>query len=143
MKLSELKKIIERFESSPFSRHHEEDLEVVVETAQGGVPCRYMDPVKSATMGFDWTRGNFIIRTENPVVVFKQSNKSSAEEARERLQTLKNAYNELGQEYIKKAREEEWVNGFVEGYRKFTADIGEFNGSGCICECGHPKRGRI
>lgn len=101
---------------------HEEDLDrrVVVETNNGGVPHRFMADIKGAHKGFDWTRGFFILRTEQPVVVYREEKRYLEEVGRERLAQLKDSHRRLGFEYIPKARENAWVDGFIEGFRRFT-----------------------
>jgi phosphatidate phosphatase APP1 len=119
MKLSELAVMASRYAE----RHHEEDLNVVIETKNGGIPCYGMVDVKSVNPGCDWTKGYFILHPAIPVVTSKMLQVSVEESARTRLEELKSAYTALGFKYVAKAREEEWIEGFVQGVRMFSASV--------------------
>jgi hypothetical protein len=105
--------------------HCTEDLPIVVETAQGGIPTRRMVDVRSAAQGFDWTSRWFLIRTAEPVVVVRVLKGRTEDLARKRLDELKSGYAQVGQRYIAKAREQEWIDGFVEGVRAHVTSANE------------------
>jgi hypothetical protein len=100
------------------TRHPREgDRAVVIETANGGIPHRYMSPVVTATAGFDWTASLFVIRTSDALVVEKVADRPLSVLAEERLTQLQEAHEKLGFEYIKRRRAAEWMAGFIEGVR--------------------------
>ena len=112
MNLCELMQILTGWKT----RHPNDDPAITVETQNGGMCGKFGASVKSITPGSDWTKGTMIIRTEEPVVVVRNlSNKRPRDFARERLDALKEAYAKLGQNYIAKCREEEWIDGFLDG----------------------------
>jgi hypothetical protein len=53
------------------ARHPSEaaEQEVVIETAQGRIPCHYMSAVISAGSGSDWTKYCFVLRADDRLVV--------------------------------------------------------------------------
>jgi len=95
----------------------EDNLQVVVETQNGGCPTRYMSEVTWAGRGFDWTAGLFLIRPKDPLVVARVLTSSIRQAAEERLARAKEVHDKLGFKYIMKARENEWLEGFIEGVR--------------------------
>jgi hypothetical protein len=99
----------------------QEPLQVFIQTAQGGVPTRRMVGVRDAVPGFDWTQGRFIIYPEEPVVVVRELPGHAAllELARHKLDMLQQQHRALfGAWFIPKAREHEWIDGFVHGVRE-------------------------
>lgn len=97
--------------------HCTDDLPVVVQTAQGGIPTRRMVDVRSAGRGFDWTARWFLLYPAEPVVVVRALAGRIDALAMQRLEALKSGYAEVGQKYIARSREQEWIDGFVEGVR--------------------------
>lgn len=116
MTVRELKQLLETMCT------HEDDLdkEVVVETHNGGVPHRFMADITRGMKGFDWTRPYFILWTRQPVVVYREEKRPLEDVGRERLEQLKDAHKRLGFTFIAKAREPAWIEGFIEGFRRFT-----------------------
>jgi hypothetical protein len=104
VKLGQLREILER--RTPDQR---KTLEVVVKTAEGGVPINRVVPVVSAHCGGDWYKDFFVICTEEPVVVAKILKENLTWVAETRLAQLKDAYAACGQKYISSAREQEWL----------------------------------
>jgi hypothetical protein len=107
------------------TRHPREAAEqqVVVETGNGGVPHRYMSPVVAATSGFDWTKGLFVIHTSDTLIVERMPDRPWCDLAEERLLSLKVAYKQLGQDYLRKKDEPSWLDGFIEGAKQqFTGE---------------------
>lgn len=125
MKFSELKFLVEKLSERPhFNR--EGDPEVVIRTVQGGVPYNKMVGVRYINPGFDWTSGLLMIAPEEPMVTIKVARGQDLKKlARERLEQIKGNYEALGQKYIAKAREEEWIDGFLEGFNQFKVNIGD------------------
>jgi len=111
MKLSELAIIVNR----ALKHAHGEDPEVVISTANGGIPIKHMEPVKWASRGSDWTASYFVFRSVQPVVLVRGLKKSVKELAQERLRELEDAYTRLGNKYIAKSHRESWIDGFAEG----------------------------
>lgn len=102
----------------------DEELDVVVETVQAGVPIRRKVGIKSARRGFDWTNGMFIINPEEGMVVAKLSSRNVKDIAKERLEQLKDAHAKLGFKFIPKSRENDWIDGCVEGIKMNVASCG-------------------
>lgn len=120
MKLKDLKEQLDRH----LERWPEDgDREVVVQTANGGIPHSHMEPVKTCSPGFDWTRPYFIMRTAQPVVVARLLSTPLRDLAVEKLNLLKDIYNKTGFKYIAKAREHEWIDGFVEGVKAHITSV--------------------
>ena len=105
--------------------HCADDLPVVVQTAQGGIPTRRMAEVRSAGRGFDWTARWFLLWTAEPVVVVRALSGRVEDLARQRLEALKSGYEKLGQKYIARSLEQEWIDGFVEGVRAHVTSANE------------------
>jgi hypothetical protein len=120
MKLSELKALVDKYHER--SQQRNEDPEVVVNTINVGVPYNYKAKVAGAVVGGDWTKGLFMIATEETLakVDFNGSKASAKDLAQARLDYLKDAYAKCGQRYIAKVREEEWKDGYIEGLRSFN-----------------------
>ena len=118
MTLSDLKTLVDHAMEHLFG----EQLEVVIQTQNGGCPHRYMAKVINAQRGFDWTAPFFIIRAEDPIVVVNEIGDVHAL-ARERLDALKASHATLGFKYIAKSREQEWLDGFVEGIRTHATAV--------------------
>lgn len=119
MLLSELKAILDR--RAELDR---DDLEVVIESAQGGIPTRRMIPVARAGAGFDWTARLFVLHPEKSVVVAKILDAPLEQAALKRLAALKDGFARSGQKYIAKAREREWLDGFMEGVLAHVTSCG-------------------
>lgn len=104
-----------------------EPLDVVIQTANGGIPHNRMVAVRDVGHGLDWTAGKLIVLPEEPLVVVRglPHGMNTREFARQRLAALKDAHNELGLKYIAKAREQEWLDGFCEGVRQHVTACGE------------------
>ena len=105
--------------------HCTEDLPVVVRTEQGGIPTRRMVEVRGAGRGFDWTAPWFLLWTAEPVVVVRMLKDRTKDLARQRLEELKSGYAQVGQKYISRSREQEWIDGFVEGVRAHVTSANE------------------
>lgn len=113
MKASELLKLL-----TDYAERHKgslENLEVVVATEIDGIPHEYLSKVEFVRPGFDWTARYLIISTADNLVPERKLEKPLADVARERLDWLKTNYDSIGQKYILKAREQEWLDGFEEG----------------------------
>ena len=115
MKIRELRAISNGL---AFSHHDFEDLDVVVETANPGIPHCHLSPVIGATAGFDWTASYFILGTADQLVVEKKLDKPIRDFAKEYLEALKAAWSRSKFTYISKNQERSWLDGFVEGVKK-------------------------
>lgn len=71
MTLKELKRAVDVSLESQLGNTH--DAVVMVQMNEPGIPTNPMVKVRSASLGFDWTHGRFIIITEEPVVRKKKS----------------------------------------------------------------------
>lgn len=69
MKLSEFIEITNKLSQSPICG----DPEVMVILSQQGMPGTPCVKVKYVSLGFDWDHGKFMLRTEQPVVLKKNS----------------------------------------------------------------------
>ena len=121
MKLTELADLASNYLRLP--GYVREDPQVVIETKNGGVPTHHLEPVVGVNMGFDWTRGKFILRTENPLVVFQREALDIRGLAASRLAFIKEAWAKLRNPYIAKAHERAWLDGFREGMRMFRYSV--------------------
>jgi hypothetical protein len=74
--------------------------------------------VIGATRGFDWTAPYFILRVEDQLVVERKLDKPIRDVAKDRLEALKTVHENLHFKYIAKAREQEWIDGFIEGIKQ-------------------------
>jgi mRNA-degrading endonuclease toxin of MazEF toxin-antitoxin module len=101
------------------------DPTVVIVTAQGGIPTPRMVEVNAASYGFDWTRGLFLLRPTEPIVVVRALKEPTREFAKRRLEELKTAHERLKFSYVPKAREEAWIEGFVNGIRAHVTSVNE------------------
>lgn len=124
MKLSELKEAVEH---AIRKCRTDEDPEVVIRTDNPNVGGCYKVGINHATRGFDWDAGYFLLSPSQGVVKYSTHDKAKPgyllDIAKERLQQLKDSYEKCGQKYIIKAREQEWIDGFIEGFKRFSLEI--------------------
>lgn len=117
-----------------YVKHHPDDT-VVVETNHGGIPTRVMIKLTKPMPGFDWTKGRFIFRTEEPIVPCKVLDRRPGDFARETLEKLKGWHQKLHGDggrlggYIPKAHEHSWIDGFTTGLRCHITSV-EFGEEG-------------
>ena len=124
MKLSELKEAVDRAMEKQRIYRDGEDPDVVIRTDNPSVGGNASVAVKLAAIGSDWNAGRFWIFPFNGVVKYRTHNKASlVDAAKERLQELKDGYEKCGQKYIAKSREQEWIDGFAEGFKRFGIEI--------------------
>ncbi len=104
---------------------NDENPEVVVLTRNPSVGPRACARVTGANFGFDWDKGRLLLRTDPPVVAFRhaEAGKSVRDIGRARLEVLKAAYAKVSIKYIPKSREDEWVDGFKEGFEAFQLAV--------------------
>lgn len=124
MKLSELKEAVDY----ATSRCREgEDPEVGIKTDNPNVGGSYKVSIYRAGLGSDWDAGYFVLSPSQGVVMYRTHDKAKSGYlltiAKERLQALKDGYEKCGQKYIIKAREQEWIDGFIEGFERFSIEI--------------------
>jgi len=118
MKLSELKAAVDKYYDR--AQKQGDDPEVLIETVQPGVPIRHKIGIKCVILGSDWTSRMFVIYPQEPMVQLNTKNKSIQDIAKEDLAYMKDCYSRAGQEYIKKAREIDWIEGFERGFGRFS-----------------------
>lgn len=98
-----------------------EELEVVIQTANGGIPTNKVVPIVQAMPGFDWTAHSFMLYPQEPLVcIHKVENVRS--EAAVRLQRLQESHKKMGFQYLPKARESAWIDGFIYGARLYVTE---------------------
>lgn len=136
MTLLELRNLIEMY----FKMHPRSsgELEVVVCTGNPGVPTNHLSKVQSACPGSDWNQRFFLVYPEDNLVVEKRLARPVRDVAQERLESLKQAHKTTGFKYIAKSRENEWIDGFLEGVKMhFTGEAPEDKRCG-TCGWGEP-----
>lgn len=128
MKLSELKECVDR----AFARWQvqDDDPEVVIRIDNPSVGGCAKTAVTFAGIGNDWDKGCFILSTKDGIVRYKKYDPTSQDKmnfrrnlAEKRLASLKRSYEKLGQKYIAKAREQEWIEGYMEGFEDFGIEV--------------------
>jgi hypothetical protein len=93
------------------------DNEVVIHTAQTGVPTNYRVQVDRACHGADFDKRLFLLYPAEPVVVSRVLAEDLAALATRRLEELKAAHGKLSFSYVLKSHEKAWRDGFIEGVK--------------------------
>lgn len=134
MKLEELATIVSTYLSRDKPYSPTKSVEVVIETACRGVPHRPMVTIASAQLGFDWTEGLFILVPSKPIVNVNALSIPVSRLAKQHLESQKTYHSKLGFNFIPKARESAWLDGFKAGVRCHVTSVGE-----CSAMCGNVR----
>jgi len=125
MTLEELATITASYVSRDKPYNPTKSAKVVIQTSRAGVPHHPVVDIASAHLGFAWTKGIFILIPQSPIVEVKILSQPIRDLAKKYLEYMKAYHSKLGFNFIPKAREEAWLDGFSAGIRCHVTDVRE------------------